>query len=178
MTKQYHTKMNVENVIVENNVLFKGDFFKCAILINVMSLVCREFSRCSGYVGCLFQLWPSCVYGWCLMSPHVFPICGVSCGVRAANHCSLFHDSSRDCLFGHFLFHFRRIVFGLFGLHTYQLISLWTILLTQTQQCCVWRMYIVNIYYIIWFTWFFMIKLVKMPWALAESTIYSEHYYK
>ncbi len=26
MTKQYHTKMNVENVIVENNALFKGDF--------------------------------------------------------------------------------------------------------------------------------------------------------
>ncbi len=26
MTKQYHTKMNVENVIAENNVLFKGDF--------------------------------------------------------------------------------------------------------------------------------------------------------
>ncbi len=71
--------------------------------------------------------------------PHVFPICGV----RAANHCSLFHDSSRDCLFGHFPFPFRRIVFGLFGLHTYQLISLWTILLTQTP------VYIVNIYYII-----------------------------
>lgn len=28
MTKHYHTKMNVENVIVENNALFKGDFLK------------------------------------------------------------------------------------------------------------------------------------------------------
>ncbi len=106
----------------------------------------------------VWQLWPSCVYGWRLMSPHLFPICSV----RAANHCSLFHDSSRDCLFGHFIFPFRLIVFGLSGgPHTHQLISLWTILLTQTQQCCVCCMYIVNIYYIIWFAWFIYSQVHK-----------------
>lgn len=49
--------------------------------------------------------------------------------------CRLSHDSSRECLFGHFMFPFKLTVFGLTGgSHTYWSIpSLWTNLLTQTQ---------------------------------------------
>lgn len=76
-----------------------------------------EFSLCSGWVGRILQC-GSCDHHvfMHLMSQHLFPICGV----RAADCWSLSHDSSKECLFWHFMFPFKLTVFGLSGgSHTY-----------------------------------------------------------